>query len=76
MAALDEITFEEHEVCGRGGEVIAATHVPAETSCRILVRTRGFVTSYLGPNFVLSTYPRNPHCRFCHEARSTESCVC
>ena len=37
------------------GEITAATHFPAVTSCRILVRTSGFVTSYLGPNFVSST---------------------
>ena len=60
MAALPETTWEEHDVCCRGGEIIAATHFPAETSCRILVRTRGFDSSYLAPNFVPSTQPRNP----------------
>ena len=44
----------------REGEIIPATHFPEETSCRILVRTRGFVTTYLGPNFVSSTQPRKP----------------
>ena len=39
-----KLTLGEHEVCCRGGEIIPAIHVPAETSCRILVRTKGFVT--------------------------------
>ena len=55
MEALVETTLEEHEVSCRGGEIVPATHFPAAMSCRILVRTRGFVTSYLGPNFVSST---------------------
>ena len=55
MEALAEISQEEHEVCSRGGEFISATHFPAETSCRILVRTGSFVTSYLGPDFVSGT---------------------
>ena len=43
-----------------GSEVVPATCFPAKTSCRILVRTKGFVTSYLDPNFVSSTNPRKP----------------
>ena len=61
MEAGAEITFEQHGVCSRGGEIIRATHFPAEASRRILVRTIGCVTSYLGPNFVSSRYPRKPH---------------
>ena len=41
MEALAEMTWEEHEVCGRGGAVIRALHFTAETSSRILVTTRG-----------------------------------
>ena len=47
--------FGEHEACCRGGEIIPATHFPSEKSCRTRVRTKGSVTSYLGPNFVSST---------------------
>ena len=55
MEALAEMTWEEHDACSHGGDIIAATHFPPETSYRILVKTRGFVTSYLGPNFMSST---------------------
>ena len=58
VAALADITLEGHEICYGGGEIITATLFPTETSCRILVRTRGCVTSYMGPNFVSSTWPR------------------
>ena len=51
MAALAEITLEEHELCCRGSEIIPATLFPAETSCRIPVRMRGCVKSYMGPKF-------------------------
>ena len=73
MDALAEITLEEHEVSCRGGEITPATHFPAQTSCRILVRTRAFVTSHLDPNFVSSTQPRKPKRSvvFCHGCSST-----
>ena len=57
MATLAELTLEEHKLCRRGGEIIAATRFPAETSCQILVGTRGRVTPCLGPTFVSSTHP-------------------
>ena len=47
MEALAEITSERHEMCCRGGDITAGTQFPAVASCRIVVRTRGFVTSYL-----------------------------
>ena len=48
--------------------------LPAETSCRILVRTRGFVTSYPRPNFCVEHIATQSQmiCFFCQEARSTE----
>ena len=74
MAAQAEIIFGEHKVCCRGGEIIPATHFPAETSCRTLVRTKGFVTSYLRSNVVSSTQHPSTQmiCRCCQEARPTE----
>ena len=48
-------------MCFRGGEIIPATHFPTNTSSRILVRTTGCDTSYMGPNFVSSTQPRKPN---------------
>ena len=72
-------------VCCRGSEIIPPTHFPAETSCRILVRGRGCVTTYLGqilcrahihtiPND-WSPLPRSqiPRTR---QAYTFQSCVC
>ena len=81
--ALAEITLEEQEECCRGSETIAATHVSVETSCRILLRTRDFVTwdhtscrahSHANPNDS-SFLPRSQ----IHQTRQTntfQSCVC
>ena len=41
-----QISWEEHELCRSGSEIIPATLFPARTSCRILVRTSGCVTSH------------------------------
>ena len=81
MEALEETTLEGHEVCCRGDEItpatrfeiIATTPFQVETSCRILVRTGVFVTSYLAKLRVehMSTQIKMI-CRFCQEARSTE----
>ena len=61
MAALAEISLGEQETFCRGSEIVLGTRFPAESSCRILVRTRGSVTSQLGPNFMSSTWPRKPN---------------
>ena len=54
--------------------IIPATHLPAKTSCRILVRAGGFVTSYLGSKHsVKYIAPKTQMiCRFSQEARPTE----
>ena len=61
---------KKHEACCRGVEISPATHLPAKTSYRILVRARGLVTSYQGSNFVLEHIATHAQmiCRFCQEA--------
>ena len=78
-----EITLEGHEVSCRGGEIVLATHFPAATPCRNLVRTRGFVTSHLCPDFVsshanpcdLTLLPRSQVHRT-RRATTFQSCAC
>ena len=69
---VTEITSEEHEVYCRGGEIIAATHFPAEKSCRILVRTGGLCHVILCCRTVLSRGQVHRTSR----AFSFQSCSC
>ena len=60
MAALPEITLRKHEASYRGGGIIPATHVPAETSLSNSRENYRLCHVNLGPNFVSSTQPRKP----------------
>ena len=69
-----EITLEEQQVCCRGGEITPATHLPTETSYRILVRTKGLCHVTPGSKLRVEHITTQTQVirRFSHGANSTK----